>query len=111
MTIFAALAEPRRREILDLLRGGEQPAGAIVDAVGLAQPTVSQHLKVLREAGLVDVRADANRRLYRLRPDALQELDQWLEPYRIIWAGRLDDLERHLDDHPDPDAPQEGTAR
>jgi DNA-binding transcriptional ArsR family regulator len=112
MTIFAALAEPRRREILDLLRDGEQPAGAIVDAVGLAQPTVSQHLKVLREAGLVDVRADANRRLYRLRPEALHELDDWLAPYRRIWAGRLDDLERHLDANtdPHPGTPQEGTA-
>ena len=109
MAIFAALAEPRRRAILDLLREGEQPAGAIVDAVGLAQPTVSQHLKVLREAGLVDVRADANRRLYRLRPAALVELDDWLEPYRILWAGRLDDLERHLDEHPDPVAPPKGT--
>jgi DNA-binding transcriptional ArsR family regulator len=103
MAIFSALADPRRREILDLLRDGERPAGAIVDAVGLAQPTVSQHLKVLREAGLVSVRADANRRLYRLRTDALVELDDWLEPYRRIWSGRLDALEQHLDDHPDED--------
>ena len=98
MAIFTALAEPRRREILDLLRDGERPAGEIVDAVGLAQPTVSQHLKVLREAGLVDVRADANRRLYRLRPAALLELEAWLEPYRILWSGRLDALEQHLDE-------------
>lgn len=103
MTIFAALADPRRREILDLLRSGEQPAGAIVASLGLAQPTVSQHLKVLRGAGLVSVRADANRRLYRLRPAALIELDAWLEPYRQLWAGRLDALERHLDTTSDGD--------
>lgn len=97
MSIFDVLAEEKRREILDLLLDGERPAGDIVAAVGLAQPTVSQHLKVLREAGLVEVRADANRRLYRLRPAALLELEAWLEPYRRVWAGRLDDLERHLD--------------
>ena len=102
MTIFAALAEPKRREILDLLRRGEQPAGVIVDNIGLAQPTVSQHLKMLREAGLVTVRADANRRVYRLRPAALLELDAWLEPYRQLWAGRLHALEHHLDLSPDP---------
>ncbi len=92
------LADDRRREILDLLRVGERPAGALVEALGIAQPTVSQHLKVLRDAGLVSVRADGNRRLYRLRPDALREVEAWLEPYRVLWAGRLDDLERHLDD-------------
>ncbi|MBX3287001.1 MAG: helix-turn-helix transcriptional regulator [Actinobacteria bacterium] len=97
MSIFTALAEPRRRTILDLLRGGERTAGEIVEAVGLAQPTVSQHLKVLREAGLVSVRAEGTRRVYRLRPDAFVELDEWLAPYRRIWAGRLDDLADHLD--------------
>ena len=101
MTIFATLAEPKRREILDLLRDGEQPAGAIVEKIGLAQPTVSQHLKVLREAGLVAVRPDANRRVYRLRPTALLELDAWLDPYRRLWAGRLDALEHLLDHDPD----------
>lgn len=111
MTIFTAIAEPSRREILDLLRHGEQPAGAIVASVGLAQPTVSQHLKVLRDAGLVTVRADANRRLYRLRPTALLELDAWLTPYRQLWADRLDALERHLDQHPDATNPPEGPAR
>lgn len=109
MTIFAALAEPKRREILDLLQRGEQPAGAIVDAVGLAQPTVSQHLKVLREAGLVTVRADANRRVYRLRPASLLELDAWLDPYRQLWAGRLDALEHHLDLNPEPVDQSKGT--
>ncbi len=101
MQIFAAVAEPHRRDILDLLRDGEQPAGAIVDTIGLAQPTVSQHLKILREAGLVAVRADANRRFYRLRPAALAEIDAWLEPFRQLWSDRLDSLERHLDLHPD----------
>lgn len=111
MTIFATLAEPKRREILDLLREGEQPAGSIVDKVGLAQPTVSQHLKVLREAGLVVVRADANRRIYRLRPGALLELDSWLDPYRRLWAGRLDALGQHLDQNPDStDRPKGNTS-
>ena len=97
VTIFAVLADDRRRQILDLLRAGEQPAGAIVDALDVAQPTVSQHLKVLRDAGLVVVRAEGTRRLYRLRPEGLREVEAWLEPYRVLWAGRLDDLERHLD--------------
>ncbi len=108
MTIFTVLAEPKRREILDLLRDGERPAGSIVEEIGLAQPTVSQHLKVLREAGLVAVRADANRRVYRLRPAALLELDAWLEPYRQLWAGRLDALERHLDERTDASIPSKG---
>lgn len=103
MPIFAALAEPNRRDILDLLRDGEKPAGVIVKALGLAQPTVSQHLRVLRDAGLVSVRPDANRRLYRLHPAALIELDAWLEPFRQLWAGRLDALERHLDASTDGD--------
>lgn len=98
MTIYAALAEPRRRQLLDLLRDGERPVGALVDALGVAQPTVSQHLKVLRDAGLVTVRADANRRLYRLRAEPLAELDAWLAPYRRLWADRLDALEAHLDE-------------
>ena len=97
MSIFDVLGEEKRREILDLLLVGERPAGDIVAAVGLAQPTVSQHLKVLREAGLVEVRAGANRGIYRLHPAALAELGVWLAPYRRVWVGRLDDLERHLD--------------
>ncbi|MGD9751168.1 MAG: ArsR/SmtB family transcription factor [Acidimicrobiia bacterium] len=97
MTIFAALAEPRRRRILDLLRDGERPVGDLVDELGIAQPTVSQHLRVLRDAGLVAVRADANRRVYRLRAAPLAELDAWLAPYRRLWADRLDALEAHLD--------------
>lgn len=103
MTIFEVLAEPNRRQILDLLRAGEQPAGELVASLDIAQPTVSRHLKVLRESGLVTVRADANRRLYRLRSRPLVELDAWLTPYRRLWADRLDALEHHLDTHPEGD--------
>jgi DNA-binding transcriptional ArsR family regulator len=91
------LAEPKRRQILDLLRDGEQPVGALVAHLHVSQPAVSKHLKVLRDAGLVDVRADAQRRLYRIRTDPLRALDDWLEPYREMWKERLDDLEHHLD--------------
>ena len=99
--VFEALAEPTRRRILDLLRGEEQPVGALVDALAMSQPAVSKHLRVLRDAGLVDVRSDAQRRLYRVRAEPLRELDEWLTPYRQMWAARLDDLERHLDAMPD----------
>jgi DNA-binding transcriptional ArsR family regulator len=98
---FEALAEPNRRRILGLLRASERPVGALVDELGISQPAVSKHLRVLREAGLVDVRADAQRRLYRVRAEPLQAIDEWLEPYRVLWASRLDDLERHLDAMPD----------
>ena len=94
---FEVLAEGRRREILDLLRAGERPVGELVDALELSQPAVSKHLRVLREAGLVEVRQDAQRRWYRLRPAPLAEIDAWLEPYRDLWRGRLDALEAHLD--------------
>jgi DNA-binding transcriptional ArsR family regulator len=98
---FEVLAEPHRRDILDLLRGGERPVSDLVDRLPLSQPTVSKHLKVLREAGLVEVRQDAQRRWYRLRPDPLAEIDAWLAPYRRMWQDRLDALERHLDTMPD----------
>jgi DNA-binding transcriptional ArsR family regulator len=94
---FEVLGEPRRREILDLLRAGERPVGELVERLDLTQPTVSKHLKVLREAGLVDVRHDAQRRIYRLRPAPLAEIDAWLAPYRELWEAHLDALERHLD--------------
>ena len=97
---FAVLAEPTRREILDLLRDGERPVGDLVGELGLSQPAVSKHLRVLREAGLVDVRADAQRRLYRLRPAPLAEIDEWLAPYRRLWNRSLDRLEQHLEDNP-----------
>jgi DNA-binding transcriptional ArsR family regulator len=95
--VFEVLAEPKRRQILDLLRSDERAVNELVEALGLAQPAVSKHLRTLREAGLVAVRIDAQRRLYRLRPEPLRELDGWLAPYRKLWDQRLDALERHLD--------------
>ena len=97
MTPFEAIAEPSRRAILDLLRSGEQPAGAIVAAMDLSQPGVSKQLKLLREAGLVAMRADGQRRLYRLQPEGLRDLEAWLKPYREFWAGRLAALDAHLE--------------
>ena len=97
MSPFEALAEPNRRRILDLLRGGERPAGDLVEALAISQPGVSKHLKTLREAGLVSVTADGQRRLYRLEPARLAELDAWLTPYRRFWADHLDALEAHLE--------------
>ena len=94
---FAVLAEPTRRTILDLLRDGERPVGELVERLSLSQPLVSKHLRVLRDAGLVEVRPDAQRRLYRLRPEPLAELDEWLAPYRRLWSRSLDKLEKHLD--------------
>ena len=92
-----ALSEPHRMAILSMLADGERPAGDFVDALPIAQPTVSKHLSVLREAGLVTVRKDAQRRLYRLNPEPLKELDHWLARYRRFWTDRLDALEAHLD--------------
>lgn len=97
---YTALAEPHRREILDLLRDGERPVGDLVSRLDLSQPGVSKHLRVLRDAGLVAVRADGKRRLYALRAEPLAEVDRWLEPYRAFWSARLDALERHLEEHP-----------
>ena len=94
---FAVLADPHRRRILDVLRGGERPVNDLVDGLSVSQPTVSKHLKVLREAGLVQVRREANRRVYALDPSPLNELDVWLAPYRRLWNARLDELGRHLD--------------
>src|SRR5215213_9018720 len=98
---FETLAEPRRREILDLLRDRERPVGELVEHLELAQPTVSKHLAILRQAGLVEVRADAQRRIYRLTPQPLAEIDAWLAPYRALWDAHLDALERRLDAMPD----------
>ena len=94
------LAEPRRRQILDALRTSEQPVQALVDRLALSQPAVSKHLRVLRDAGLVAVRPDGQRRLYRLRPEPLIELDQWLEPFRQMWRTSLFKLEEHLTEPP-----------
>ena len=96
-TTFEVLAEPNRRRILDLLRDGERSVGELVELIRISQPGVSKHLRVLRQAGLVTVRIDAQRRWYRLRPEPLTEIDTWIEPYRRYWAGRLDALEAHLD--------------
>jgi DNA-binding transcriptional ArsR family regulator len=100
---FEVLAEPKRRRILDLLRAAERPVGELVDELGVSQPAVSKHLRVLREAGLVEVRSEAQRRIYRVRTEPLRAIDQWLEPYRRLWASHLDDLERHLEAMPDAD--------
>jgi DNA-binding transcriptional ArsR family regulator len=97
MTSFEAIADPNRRRILDVLRAGERPAGDLIDATGLSQPGVSKHLKLLREAGLVSVRAAGQQRLYRLEPSELAALDAWLAPFRTFWAGRLDALDDHLE--------------
>ncbi len=97
MPVFDVLAEPNRRQILDLLRDGERPVGELVGQLGVSQPAVSKHLRILREAGLVEVRGDAQRRLYRVRPEPLQAIDEWLAPYRRLWSERLDALERHLE--------------
>jgi DNA-binding transcriptional ArsR family regulator len=96
-TVFQALGEHRRLDILDLLRDGERPVGELVDHLGVSQPAVSKHLRILKQAGLVDVRADAQRRLYRIRPESLIELDEWLASYRRMWSTRLDRLEDHLE--------------
>ena len=98
MQIFAVLADRTRRDLVQGLLGGERSVGDLVEALGAPQPTVSRHLRILREAGIVEARVDAQRRLYRLRPEPLRELDAWLEPYRLVWSGRLDALERHLDE-------------
>ena len=90
-----------RRRILELLREGERGVGELVERLGLSQPGVSKHLRVLREAGLVEVRPEGRRRWYGLRAEPLAELDAWLAPYRELWGGRLDALERHLDEMED----------
>src|SRR3954452_7115229 len=100
MTAFAALADPSRRRILDLLREGERPVGELVDRLRISQPGVSKHLRVLREAGLVNVRADGRRRLYGLRAAPLAEMDVWLAPYRKHWSERVERPERHLEENP-----------
>ena len=94
---FAVVAEPTRRRILDLLRERARSVGELVDQLGISQPGVSKHLRVLREAGLVEVHPEAQRRRYELRTEPLEEIDAWLEPYRQLWSDRLDALERHLD--------------
>jgi DNA-binding transcriptional ArsR family regulator len=98
--IFEALAEPNRRRILDFLLERERPVHEVVDVLRVSQPAVSKHLRVLREAGLVTSRVDAQRRLYRVRAEPLRQLDDWLAPYRATWGSRLDALESHLEEMP-----------
>jgi DNA-binding transcriptional ArsR family regulator len=94
---FAIIAEPNRRAILSLLASKEQSVGEIERRLRMTQPTVSKHLRVLRDAGLVEATVDAQRRLYRLKAEPLQQVDEWLEPFRRFWSDHLDALERHLD--------------
>ena len=96
-SVFEVIAEPSRRAILGLLIRSEQSVGEIERQLGMPQPTVSKHLRVLREAGFVEATVDAQRRLYRLKPGALQEVDDWLAPFRRFWSAHVDALERHLD--------------
>lgn len=100
--VLEVVAEPTRLRILEAVRDGERSVTELVEIVGMHQPGVSRHLKVLRDAGLVEVRQDAQRRLYRLRVEPFRELDAWLEPYRALWVHRLDALERHLADTATP---------
>ena len=102
---FAVLAEPMRRHLLDLLLDQPRPVGELALLLGLSQPGTSKHLRVLRDAGLVRVRQDAQRRWYELEPGPLTDIDEWLHPYRKFWAGRLDALGRHLDAMPSPAGP------
>jgi DNA-binding transcriptional ArsR family regulator len=94
--VLLALADPSRRTVLEILRGHPATAGELAAALPIARPGVSRHLRVLREVGLVDVRQDAQRRIYSLRPEALVEVDQWLEPYRALWRNRLDALHTEI---------------
>lgn len=94
---FAVLAEPSRRAILTLLASGERTVGDLESALNLSQPSVSKHLRVLRDAGFVEATIDAQRRVYRIRPEPLQEVDAWMAPFRRYWSARVDALERHLD--------------
>ena len=103
-SVFEIIAEPNRRAILSLLVSSEQSVGDIETQLGLAQPTVSKHLRVLRDAGFVDATVDAQRRVYRLKAEPLQEVDAWLAQFRQFWSAHVDALERHLDriDHSTP---------
>ena len=96
-SVFAIVAEPNRRAILGLLAASEQTVGDLERQLGMTQPAVSKHLRVLRDAGFVEATVDAQRRLYRLKPESLRELDAWLAPFRRFWSAHVDALERHLD--------------
>jgi DNA-binding transcriptional ArsR family regulator len=109
-SVFAILGEPNRRAILRLLVASEQSVGELERQLRIPQPTVSKHLRVLREAGFVESTVDAQRRLYRLKPEPLQEVDAWLAPFRRFWSAHVDALERHLD-RTDQSTPLKGKAR
>ena len=96
-SVFEIIAEPNRRAILSLLASSEQSVGELERQLGMPQPAVSKHLRVLREAGFVEATVDAQRRLYRLTPEPLQQVDAWLAPFRHFWSAHVDALERHLD--------------
>ena len=104
-SVFEVIAEPNRRAILSLLVVSQQSVGDIERQLRMTQPTVSKHLRVLRDAGFVEATVDAQRRLYRLRPEPLQEVDAWLAQFRQFWSDHVDALERHLDsiDPPQPE--------
>ena len=97
MNTFEVLAEPARRQILDLIRGDERSVTQLVESLSMSQPAVSKHLRVLRSSGFVEARVDGQRRMYHVRPEPLVEVDAWLEPYRRMWSDRLDRLGRHLE--------------
>jgi len=97
--LFEVIAESNRRRVLDLLRDQDHTVGELVDALDLSQPAVSKHLRVLRDAGLVEARVDAQHRIYSLRPEPLADVDAWLAPYRKFWRGKLAALQRHLANH------------
>src|SRR3954466_16113806 len=96
-TALSALADPSRRRILDLLRAGPRPVGVLVAGLGLSQPGAPKHLRLLRDAGLVEARQAGQQRIYELRPEPLADLDAWLAPYRRLWSEQIDALQRHLD--------------
>lgn len=107
---FAIIAEPSRRAILSLLAASERSVGDIEEELNLSQPSVSKHLRVLREAGFVESRIDAQRRLYRIKPEPLMEIDAWLTPFRRYWSAHVDALEHHLDQM-DPPPRRKGKKR
>jgi DNA-binding transcriptional ArsR family regulator len=110
-SVFDIIAEPNRRAILSLLVSSQQSVGEIERQLGMPQPAVSKHLRVLREAGFVESTVDAQRRLYRLRPEPLQEVDAWLAPFRRFWSAHVDALQRHLDRMDKSTPPQGKTSR
>lgn len=111
-SVFEIIAEPNRRAILSLLLSSEQSVGEIERQLRMSQPTVSKHLRVLREAGFVESTTDAQRRLYRLKPEPFQEFDAWLAQFRRFWSAHVDALERHLDRmNQNPDQKQSGSSK